>query len=72
MVPFYEEIIFKNTRTSNLLLRNLVMHKRLEFKYGLYKFIRAASFGKLKRNVSTVCNKLHNQVKAVRSVLRVK
>lgn len=71
-IPFYEEIIFKNTITSNLLLRNLVMHKRLLLKYQLCKMLRTISFGKLKRKISMVCNKLQSQVKAVRKVFKVK
>ena len=71
-VPFYEEIIFRNTQISDLLLRNVVKYKSLILKYSLSKLLRIASFGKFNRKISANCNKLHNQVKAVRAVFNGK
>lgn len=72
VLPFYEEIIFKNTRTNSILLRNLVRHKRLIVKYVICKLLRLISFGRFKRKISSIYNKLQNQVRAVRAIFKGK
>lgn len=71
-LPFYEEIIFRNTKISAQLLCNLVRHKRLAFKYGIYKFLRSITFGKTGRRFSQACSRLQNQVRAVRRIFKQK
>lgn len=66
--PFYEEIIYKNTRTSNVLLHNLVHYNRLFCKYVVCKLLRSVSFGKLRRAFTQKVNQLKSQVKQVRAV----
>lgn len=70
--PFYEEIIYKNTRISNALLRNLKHYRRLYCKYIGYKFLQKISFGKLSHNLGEKLNKIKQQIKAVRAVYREK
>lgn len=70
--PFYEEIIYKNTRTSYLLLRNLMQYRRLLCRYTGYKFLKSFSFGGWRRRLNDKVNELKRQVKQVRAVYREK
>lgn len=69
-LPFYEEIIFRNTQTSSLLLHNLVMYKRLVLRYRLYQLLSMVTVGKIKRKLLAVSSSLHNQVKDIRAILK--
>lgn len=67
---FYEEIIYNNTRTSNLLLRNLVRNKRLICKFMMLKVLKLITFGKTNRKVNKVYNDIKNQVQNIKKVFK--
>lgn len=70
--PFYEEIIYKNTKTSNLLLKNLLKYNRLFGKYVMYKIGKNITFGKLRNKLEQKFAQIKKQIKQVRSVYRAK
>ena len=67
---FYEEIIYNNTRTSNLLLRNLVRNKRLICKFMMLKVLKLITFGKTNRKVNKVYNDIKNQVQNIKKIFK--
>ena len=67
--PFYEEIIYKNTRTSNILLRNLVCRWRLIGRFMLLKLLRVITFGRTNRKIDKSYNEIKKQVSSVKRVL---
>lgn len=69
---FYEEIIYKNTRISNLLLRNFKHYNRLLSKYVFYKILKNISFGKIKKHFAQQSSKLKQQVKQIRAIYKDK
>lgn len=69
---FYEEIIYKNTRISNLLLRNFKHYNRLLSKYVFYKILKNISFGKIKNHFAQQSSKLKQQVKQIRAIYKDK
>ena len=70
--PFYEEIIYKNTKTSNILLRNLKHYNRLFGKYFTYKLLKNITFGQTRNKIETKIGGLKRQVKQVRAVYKDK
>lgn len=70
--PFYEEIIYKNTKMSNLLLKNLLKYNRLFGKYVIYKIGKNITFGKMRRKIEQQLAQVKKQVKQVRAVYKGK
>ena len=67
---FYEEIIYNNTRTSNVLLRNLVRNKRLFCKFMMLKLLKLVTFGKTNRKVNKAYNDIKNQVHNIKKIFK--
>ena len=70
--PFYEEIIYNNTRMTNSYLHTIIYRNRYFIRYGIIKMLSILSFGKLHRKFKKMRKDLQPKIRAIKRFCRNK
>lgn len=71
-LPFYEEIIYKNTKISNKYLHSIIYKNRYIIRYAIIKLMTMISFGKVHRKLKKLSKSLQPQIRAIKKFCRNK